>query len=493
MPGATQLKVVPCCCRGDKPSMRHLRCLAGIGCICEVIVQRVDRRIALPVVLAVVVASCSGGSPTGTARTLTKRACTEIAAALATRGFGNAVPRVGNGGGEALTMTASRDAAAAAKQDPSLQALHLEIAAVADAWPRLTAAGLLDRLQGPKASALRSSCRRELPEEFRESSTGGGNPTPTTQIAAPATQPTARASSAELWDQIVAADRGVWAFENQHAWGGPEHPRLARLDPTTGRVLTEVHGDAVPTAWLAVEAADALWTGSRPGREGAGTVVVFDARTLAVLTSIPIADGPVAIGRGGASLWAAGDHALYRVDPKTRAIAATIDVPGAPISGIAVDPSGTRLYLEQFSDRQQTSLSVRSARDGVVLVAPRVVDAGPGPGRIAATVDGVWIAQATGMLGHVQQYPTDLVVGVARIDGSNGISVRTDAGVVLVNGATDDPALTCLDRKSGRFIDVIAVSQISALPAFTSDGTRLYLAPPSGGIEVRDVPPACKP
>lgn len=48
----------------------------------------------------------------------------------------------------------------------------------------------------------------------------------------------------------------------------------------------------------------------------------------------------------------------------------------------------------------------------------------------------------------------------------------------------------CLDRTSGQFRDVTEVAP--PLRAFASDGTRLYLEIGNNGIEVRDVPPACK-
>jgi hypothetical protein len=297
------------------------------------------------------------------------------------------------------------------------------------------------------------------------------------------------------WGSFVTAGDGVWALRRQPS------AELVHLDPATGIVLAKVNAANDHVAWINASVhkggATLILGGSRPSNTRPGTVTAFEGVTLGIKSQFPVADGPVAIaGSGGAAVWIAGDHTLTRAAQvgHTHDVAPTHSFGGAPIVDIAADPSGQRLYVEQFDARQRTLLTVLSAVDAHVIVAAKAVDSGPGPGRIAAGDNGVWLVQPSGTQAHLQRYLPSLLQAGHSLSGPNSMPVRVDHGLVLVNipGAPGtEPGIRCVDPELGEVRAKMPVSSDSSVIAYASDGAHLYLAIADLGIQVRAIDPTC--
>lgn len=161
----------------------------------------------------------------------------------------------------------------------------------------------------------------------------------------------------------------------------PEVDDLARLDPSTGRVLGTIPllAKASSRSWAVGEGAIWLMRGDFP------TVLQrIDLRTGAVVAKIDVGAtiGEVAVGEGAVWVKNLGSDSVTRIDPATNAVTDSVRVSRNP-DLIAVG--------EGF-------IWVTSARDGTVdRVDPKTldvkhIDAGGVPTALAAGEGGVWVA-----------------------------------------------------------------------------------------------------
>jgi YVTN family beta-propeller protein len=111
-------------------------------------------------------------------------------------------------------------------------------------------------------------------------------------------------------------------------------------------------------------------------------LAVIDTATNTVIAKIPIQGGTfaVAVNNTGSAVYAVGATDVFVVDAASNEVVATIPVGGGAHSGIAVTPSGTRVYV--------TNLGFNSAEPGTVsaidtetnsVVATITVGRGPFP------------------------------------------------------------------------------------------------------------------
>ena len=187
---------------------------------------------------------------------------------------------------------------------------------------------------------------------------------------------------------VVPGGPGEVAAHGGAVWVAPSSGVLARLNPTTGRVVQRIDPNTGPAA---IDIGDgALWVtdtfsdnvtrvdptgfatpiavGGGPSGIAVGeggvwvadslddTVTRIDPKTRAVTMTIPVGRSPAGVAAGAGSVWVAnsGDGTVTRIDPRTDKVQATITVGRSPqaitiangrawvtVDAAAVTPSGT--------------------------------------------------------------------------------------------------------------------------------------------------------
>jgi DNA-binding beta-propeller fold protein YncE len=179
--------------------------------------------------------------------------------------------------------------------------------------------------------------------------------------------------------RVVAADDGVWATAIVHGRGS-----LVRLDPGTVTVAAGPVRTGHHPAALAV-ARNQVWVADR----SAGSVAVFDARSLRRLARVPVGRAPADLAALDDVVWVAnfGDRTLQRLDPaERRAVGPPVSL-GKEIEDIALTRAG--LWVAAADG----TVTLLDARDGGVLRP--AVTVGPAPLRLAPAGNAVWVASTT--------------------------------------------------------------------------------------------------
>lgn len=117
-------------------------------------------------------------------------------------------------------------------------------------------------------------------------------------------------------------ENGALAVGHGDVWAGAG-PRLVRLRPGTGRVVTTLRVGGFVTA-VALAGSD-VWVAD-VAQNGPGEVVRVDAATARVKARIRVGDGPVSVVSGLGSIWVANSSAssVMRIDPRTDRVTATL-------------------------------------------------------------------------------------------------------------------------------------------------------------------------
>jgi hypothetical protein len=129
-------------------------------------------------------------------------------------------------------------------------------------------------------------------------------------------------------------------------------------------------------------------------RQGPDHVVRVDSRTNRVTARVPVRGGPFAIAAGAGALWVTGnfsrrDDVLYRIDPKTNGVAATIGLPGRYAGKLAATDGGVWVVV---TGRHATSSSLVRIDPGTNAVARIVpLPRGRWVDGIAVDDDAVWL------------------------------------------------------------------------------------------------------
>ena len=312
---------------------------------------------------------------------------------------------------------------------------------------------------------------------------------PTTVSVAPVRPPAVTTPTTGTWRRLVTGPDGVFAFRTRQRNLGV----VARLD-AQGRIVAQAD---VAIDDLRLDVAGYLF-GTLAMNGAVDREQVIDARTLRIVAGSDRPFGLLA-GRGDRVWTSEGSRLRARTiaSGPTLSPGPTITLAGAPPADLAIDPSGRRLYVLQFDAlRQQALLSVRSAADGRLLVAPKVVGGGPGPGRIAAAGNGVWLVQPTGTQGTVRLFSADSLAPIGDpASVANTSRIRVDDGLALLDIPGAEAGVRCLDplARGNVVLTTVAVRSNDVITAYSSDGTRLYIAIDGRGVEVRAVASACRP
>jgi hypothetical protein len=180
-----------------------------------------------------------------------------------------------------------------------------------------------------------------------------------------------------------APDEKHLALGGGAVWVVSEHGVVRRIDPRAGRVVAEI---VVGSQHLdgAAYCADALWV-STTGREG-GRVARIDARTNAVVGTVPLVYPRALVAAGGA-LWASHGTRVTRIDPRTLRTTETFDL-GGQVHALAADEDAVwAATVDEVAPGVR-----RAARDSGALFRLVAGVATPVPAaRIEGRVDGVCV------------------------------------------------------------------------------------------------------
>jgi YVTN family beta-propeller protein len=176
-----------------------------------------------------------------------------------------------------------------------------------------------------------------------------------------------------------------------HVWAGAYGSTL-RIDPSTGRASdTGSHMGVEHVGYTTGMASGdgSIWLSS----EQHDTVLRFDPLTNRVLARIRV-ENPTELAFAGGSLWVGGCHKagnapIYRIDPVSNAVAATIRLPAAGCAGLlAVDGAFLYSVTAQNTKHPHGSVWKIDINSGRVLGGPLPVTA---PGNLVVYRGVVWV------------------------------------------------------------------------------------------------------
>lgn len=232
-----------------------------------------------------------------------------------------------------------------------------------------------------------------------------------------------------------------------------------------------------------------------------GGVLVLDASTNSVVTTIPtpnrVPQG-LAINSTGTRLYVTAyqdtggggnaNSAVLVVDPTSNSVLTTIPVPDGPL-GIVVSPDGSRVYTANATANSITTIS--TATNTVLGSVP--VPNGPFgasiPTDLVVTPSGGTLYVAKFNTYEVAVFDTATSAIVANINtdnGPNGVAINP-AGTRVYVGHNDASDIKVIDTATNTVVDTIAVQAQAGL-SVTPDGTRLFANQSSvpAGVHVID-------
>jgi serine/threonine-protein kinase len=265
--------------------------------------------------------------------------------------------------------------------------------------------------------------------------------------------------SADAPSNLAVGDGAVWVLNSQDG-------TVARIDPKTDAVTQRIRTTGVVTDLAA--GAGALWVGRGHKTGGAGfitgSVSRIDPRTGRITRTVTLpnrgvnADGGffnwgypgIVVGAG--AVWVVDpDQTISRLDPRTGALAKTIDV---HTGHIAAGPEGVWF----LNDDALTRIDPRTNRVGQTI---RI--GSPGPDAIAVGAGSVWVsAPQEGVVWRVEPGPSP-VMSTVRV-GVGVTYIAYGAGSVWaannINGT-----VTRIDPRTGDVKATIPVGGAQALAA----------------------------
>jgi hypothetical protein len=169
------------------------------------------------------------------------------------------------------------------------------------------------------------------------------------------------------------------AVTKDAAWVAYGIAEIARLEPTTGRVVERIPVGNRPSG-VAVTA-DAVWVSD----ERDGTVLRIDPRTNEIVTTIAVGQSAsgVAVGAGGVWVPVPLENRVKRIDPASNVVTDTVRVGGAPA---AVAIGAGAVWVTSRRGGTVVRIDPRAAR------VTRTVRVGHSPQGIAIVDGAVWVA-----------------------------------------------------------------------------------------------------
>ena len=135
----------------------------------------------------------------------------------------------------------------------------------------------------------------------------------------------------------------------------------------------------------------------------------------------------------GGALWMAAGDRLLRVSLTTGQVIATIPLPGSYSSDVAANQGGTVLVASEADDGGLGRVQRRDPVTGALIASHQMIGvAAPGIGGLIGS--GVWVAEATGMMGYIERFRTVTMAPdlATEVGGTNGIDVTVADGLAWV-------------------------------------------------------------
>jgi hypothetical protein len=268
-------------------------------------------------------------------------------------------------------------------------------------------------------------------------------------------------------EAYAAGDR-LWVTQQTYLHeSGVANDEIMRVDPTSGRVLAiRLLGKAYRQALLSRRV---LWVTTTAGRSV--WLWRLDPDSLRVISKSLLpgsVSGGLSFGEfgtlatAGGWLWVGGWNTLDRVSLTTGHTTFTLRVPDAQGVDVASNAAGT--VLVDSEGHQRARVQRRDPHTGRLLTQTSFFDGVTKPQIGGVFGDGIWLTEATGMMGYAQRIsvrtlrpirlsgtPAHPGITGDLIEGSNGIDARVINKVLWVTqpaGATSDNY--CGDAATGR-------------------------------------------
>lgn len=275
-----------------------------------------------------------------------------------------------------------------------------------------------------------------------------------------------------------------WMTSHPGSGRAPVREELARVDATSGKVRARrsVEGQVVSAL---VDDGSLLVLVTSNGED----LVRLDPTTLAETghwrvggASAPDLETSAMVRAGGA-VWITTGPELVRFTTTRWRVSSAIPIPGAADADLATTPTGSVLLLGEATGGGLGHIQRRDVVTGQLVAESPALIGIARPGLTSVTGNDFWISEATGMMGHVEEFVlTSLTpTGTCRtgiytehcIFGTNGLTARISAGTLFVTQEAGGPALNfCADR-DGR---VLAQLRIPASDSVLAVGrTVLFL------------------
>jgi YVTN family beta-propeller protein len=190
------------------------------------------------------------------------------------------------------------------------------------------------------------------------------------------------------------------------------------------------------------------------------SVVVIDAGTLGIATTIPVGSSPngLAVSPNGTRVYVANRNAnsVSVIDTSSNTVVATVNVGSFPVE-VALSPNGKRLYVTNFFD------NTISVVDTAVNTVVATIDVGSGPQGIAVTPDGgkVYVANFNEDDVSVIDAASNSVVATPIVSGSpNGVVASPDGNFVYVT-AYNGSALRVIDTSTNTVVTSLGTGSLA--------------------------------
>jgi hypothetical protein len=193
----------------------------------------------------------------------------------------------------------------------------------------------------------------------------------------------------------------------------------------------------------------------------------------------------------GGGIWVAGAGRLVRVTPASMTVTQAITLPARSADSSA---DGQVLIVSEAGVGGGGTIERRDPVTGALLASYPV----PGitaPSIEAVTGSGIWMAQATGMLGYVEHFTTTLAPQAATVvHGTNAIRATQADGTLWLTGPPGVQGLEyCADPVTGQRIASIPLPDSGQDTFAAVDSAYVYYTYYSAGdhVERVRVPAAC--
>ena len=162
---------------------------------------------------------------------------------------------------------------------------------------------------------------------------------------------------------------------------------------------------------------------------------------------------------------------------------------------MAANQGGTVLVMSEANDGGRGSVQRRSPVTGALIASHQMVGvAAPGIGGVIAS--GVWVEEATGMMGYVERLSvaTMDLNPATEVGGTNGIDVRVAGRLAWVTEGVNPGHDYCADPDTGRVLARIRLPDPGQDDILAVADRYVYYGSPAGNgfyLKRLPVPAAC--